>query len=131
MITFSKLFAGESSLQAASDFAELAFNASENAINDPALKRLLGDSGTRFDVLLTTVAPASEIGYFLAHRFSAQLVLYCTAQASVPHMDYAVGMPHNPAYIPFAVTGYNRDMNFFQRMVNTAVTNFVLFMRYG
>lgn len=118
-------------MAAASKFTELSFNASENAVLDPVFKKIIGDPKSKFDIVMTSVAPGNEIGYFFTHRFNSQLVIYCTAQVSLPQMDYALGMPHNPAYIPFALTGFNRKMNLFERVVNTAVTNLALIMRYA
>ncbi len=37
-------------------------------------------------------------------------------------MDWAMGMPHNPAYLPFALMQFQAPMNFFQRVVNTIGT---------
>ena len=44
---------------------------------------------------------ASEVGYYLAHRGDANLVLFSTLMASFSPMDHAMGMPHNTAYLPF------------------------------
>ena len=56
----------------------------------------------------------NEMGYYLAHRFNASLALYFTAQVACPWMDFAIGQPHNPAYIPAMMTTHDTEMSFFE-----------------
>jgi hypothetical protein len=38
-------------------------------------------------------------------------------------MDHAMGMPHNPAFLPFPFFDFQQDMNLLQRIINTVSTN--------
>jgi hypothetical protein len=78
--TYSLLFKGGDNFAAISKFLELSLNASDNLMSDPQMRKLLDEDSTKFDVVLATIIPGSEIAYFLAHKFKAQLVIYCTAQ---------------------------------------------------
>ena len=37
-------------------------------------------------------------------------------------MDYAVGQPHHPAYLPMAFSNFLPSMNFLERVANTFMT---------
>ena len=52
----------------------------DNLLTDPEMMKLTQNPDTKFDVVMTSFIPTSEVAYFLAHRFGAQLVLYCSAQ---------------------------------------------------
>lgn len=70
---------------------------------------------------------ANEAGYYLAHRFGrARLCLYLTVQRSMPTMDHAMGMPHNPALLPFFALPFAapREMDLHQRIASTVATLF-------
>ena len=98
----------------------------DNLLTDPEMMKLTQNPDTKFDVVMTSFIPTSEVAYFLAHRFGAQLVLYCSAQNSISPMTHALGMPHNPSYSPFVILGYNRRSlasSLVARTINTIVTN--------
>ena len=98
----------------------------DNLLTDPEMMKLTQNPDTKFDVVMTSLIPTSEVAYFLAHRFGAQLVLYCSAQNSMSTMTHALGMPHNPSYSPFVILGYNRRSlasSLIARTINTIVTN--------
>ena len=82
-----------------------------------------------FDVVVVSVFMANDAGYFLANHFGADLVLYFTCQISLPFMNHAMGMPHNPAYMPLIVFNFKPPLTFFQRVLNTIATT--LFHHYG
>ncbi len=44
---------------------------------------------------------ANEVGYYLAYRHKAPLILYATVQGSFSAMSMAMGQPHNPSFQPF------------------------------
>ena len=54
-----------------------------------------------FDMVICFGMLTNELGYFLAHYFDTQLVLYGTMQSSTEWFDHAVGQPHNMAFQPF------------------------------
>jgi hypothetical protein len=60
------------------------------------VKQLLAENA-KFDVVLNSVFVANEMGYYLAHKFNATLVLYFTLQCSNINIDQALGQPHSPA----------------------------------
>ncbi len=37
-------------------------------------------------------------------------------------MDYAIGQPHHPAYLPMAFSNFLPSMNFLERVANTLMT---------
>ena len=102
---------------------EAALAGTESVLNNPIMKNLLDDPSTRFDVVITVYFPGHEASYYLADRFKASLVLFFTGQTSVPSISHAMGMPHNPALLPFPLLGYPLQMNIWQRTVNFVVTN--------
>ena len=107
-----------------SELIELGMEGNRNVFKDPSIKKLLSDPNTKFDVVMTVFFSAHEAGYYLAHRFQAQLVLYCTGQVSLPMIDHAMGMPHHPGLLPLGLFDYEPyKMNFWQRTVNTIATN--------
>ncbi len=109
-----------------SDFAmvpqlmEAALGANDNALGDSTLRREL-EKG--FDIVVVSPFFASEAGYHLAHRSQAHLVLYYTCQASISFMDWAMGQPNTPAYMPFILIDFSPPFTFLQRVFN-AVAGF-------
>lgn len=98
----------------------------DNLLTNPEMLKLTQNPDTKFDIVMTSIIPTSEVAYFLAHRFRAQLVIYCSAQNAVSQMTHALGMPHNPSYSPFIMLGYNRETlatSLIARTINTIVTN--------
>ena len=78
---------------------------------------MLDNPTTKFDVVIAVYIVGHEAGYYLAERFHASLVLYFTAQLSMPTIDHVLGMPHHPL-LPFGPTLFSLKMNFWQRTVN-------------
>ena len=98
----------------------------DNLLTNPEMLKLTQNPDTKFDIVMMSIIPTSEVAYFLAHRFRAQLVIYCSAQNAVSQMTHALGMPHNPSYSPFIMLGYNRETlatSLIARTINTTVTN--------
>ena len=100
-----------------------AITASDAALNNPVMKKLLENPKTKFDVVIVVYFVGHEVGYYLADRFNASLALYFTGQMSMPTIDHAMGMPHNLALMPFPVLSYPVQMSFWQRVANFLVTN--------
>ena len=73
----------------------------------------------KFDVTIVYGFLTNEIGYYIAHRFNSSLVLYSAQQSSTITIDYAMGQPHNPAYLPSNGLTYKTPMNFKERLFNT------------
>jgi hypothetical protein len=88
------------------------------------MQALLNDPTTKFDVAMVIPFFGDEVGYYIAQRFNASLVLYFTGQVSVSWVDEAMGQPHNTAYMPTVILPFTSEMNFFQRAINT-LGNFV------
>ena len=113
-----------------SELIELGLEGNRNVLSDQRIKNLLSDPSTKFDVVITLFFAAHEAGYYLAHKFQAQLVLYCTGQVSIPMIDHAMGMPHHTGLLPLALFDYDTyKMNLWQRTVNTIATNIMELMR--
>ena len=85
---------------------EDCINASGSALEHPTMKRMLDNPKTKFDVVIAVYIVGHEAGYYLAERFHASLVLYFTAQLSIPTIDHAMGMPKHPALLPFGPTHF-------------------------
>ena len=81
-----------------------------------------------FDVLITLPLLGNEASYYLAHKKNSSLALFVTAPFSFPHISWAMGDIHNPAFMPSPVTGFSQSMNLLQRVQNTLATaGFLLF----
>ncbi len=96
-----------------------AVDANDNALGNPQLRKQL-DNG--FDVVLVSSFFCSEAGFYLAKRSDAALALYFSGQVSLSLMDWAVGQPHNAAYLPFAMVDFQAPFTFVQRVINTLAT---------
>eukprot|EP00095_Tigriopus_kingsejongensis_P005737 maker-scaffold28_size608977-snap-gene-1.14 protein:Tk05737 transcript:maker-scaffold28_size608977-snap-gene-1.14-mRNA-1 annotation:"udp-glucuronosyltransferase 2c1" len=98
-----------------------SLDANREALASPALQAHI-QSRTKFDVVIVLAFIANESGYYLAHHFGADLVLYFSGQASLPWMDHALGMAPNPAFVPMIGMSCQHPMTFFQRVKNTVLT---------
>ncbi len=45
-----------------------------------------------------------------------------TGQVSFSFVDWAVGQPHNPSYLPFALTDWHAPLSFPKRVVTAIAT---------
>ena len=55
-----------------------------------------------------------------------------TAGYGFPNINWGMGDPYNPSYMPSPLTGYSQTMSFGQRIVNTgAVLAYILLRRYN
>ena len=52
------------------------------ALSHPEMIKLIRDNNTRFDMVIVPSFLANEAGYYLAHKFKAQLGLYFSGQVS-------------------------------------------------
>jgi glucuronosyltransferase len=102
---------------------DTAVAASDIAINHHIMKKLLADPNTRFDAIIVIPMIACEAGYYLAHKWKAELVLYSTIQTKMSFMSHAMGQPHNPATNTFGLLSYRAEsMTLLQRVQNTILT---------
>ena len=74
----------------------------DNALSHQEIQEYLRN-GKKFDMLLCMAVMMGETGYYLAHRMDAALGLYFTGMVSFVTIDYAMGQPHNSAYLPMPV----------------------------
>lgn len=56
--------------------------------------------GPKFDVVMVSLFPTNEVGYFLAHKLNATLVLFSSYQGSPPWLLRTMAMPFEPAVYP-------------------------------
>lgn len=89
---------------------------------DPGADLTIPFQNTVFDVTIVLPFLANEVGFFLAHRFKSAQVQYFTGQVSASTMDFSMGQPHNPAYLPFLMFQYTHPMTFPKRILNTVAT---------
>jgi glucuronosyltransferase len=105
------------------DLVNTAIELNENALKHPEIKKLLADPTTKFDVVIVSPFLAGETGYFLAHKWNAELALYLTGQSKLPFLSSAMGQPHNPALSTIPLLPYSAEsMTLFQRVQNTILT---------
>ena len=71
----------------------------------------------------------NEASYYLAHRKNSSLALFNTSPFSFPYLNWAMGNPHNPAFMPSPISGFSQDMTFLQRTVNTLVNTASILFR--
>ena len=92
---------------------------SRAALTHPEVQELLAEAS----VDVVCVVPfGNEVGYYLAQKLNATLALLWTGTVSMPHINWAMGNPHNPATVPMPLTGYTHPMTFPQRIINTLAT---------
>ncbi len=110
------------------DVMQGAVDANDNALGNNRLRNHL-DIG--FDVVIVNSFFCSEAGYYLAQRGDAALVLYLSGQVSISNLDWAVGQPHNTAYLPFPMLDFQPPFTFPQRVINTIGTYLYHMFRQG
>ncbi len=124
------------------DLMNFGLELSENAVKHPIMQDMLKDPvKNKFDLVLVSPFLATEVGYYLAHKFNASIAIvrigtvelmieilkssslqYFTAQSSLPFITTAMGMQTNTAVSPMAILPYTTDMNLVQRVINTVIT---------
>eukprot|EP00095_Tigriopus_kingsejongensis_P001002 snap_masked-scaffold1486_size38793-processed-gene-0.2 protein:Tk01002 transcript:snap_masked-scaffold1486_size38793-processed-gene-0.2-mRNA-1 annotation:"udp-glucuronosyltransferase 2b30-like" len=108
-----------------------ALKSTEDALKSAPLKAHIAKK-TKFDVVVVSAFLANDAGYYLAHYFESDLVLYFTGQTSMSWMDHAMGMSPSPSFVPFTLFSFQHPMSFLQRVGNTvAVFIFEHVMRAG
>lgn len=86
-----------------SNWATLAENLAVSVMNE--LSNLGFLKHQEFDLVVAYgLATPNQIGYYLAKRWNATLVLYSAAQVSTIEYDAVFGQPHNTAILPFMIT---------------------------
>ena len=103
------------------EMIEISVNNNRMALRTPQVKDLLKDD-IKVDVVVTAPAFGNEAGYYIAHRKNASLVTFLPVPASGPHINWAIGDPFNPAYVPNVVLDFASHMSFKERCINTLVT---------
>ena len=88
------------------------------AILSPQVQELL-DRGN-IDVIIVKPQFGNEAGYYVGHKLNATLVFFTTFPYSQPELNWAVGDSHNPAFTPHMMLGLSQNMNFKERLINTA-----------
>ena len=84
------------------------------------------------DVVISLPVFANEVGSYIAYKKNATLVPFMTAGYGFPNINWGMGDPYNPAYMPSPLTGFSQTMSFGQRIVNTgAVLAYILLRRYN
>ena len=84
------------------------------------------------DVVISLPVFANEVGSFIAYKKNATLVPFMTAGYGFPNINWGMGDPYNPSYMPSPLTGYSQTMNFGQRLINTgAVLAYILLRRFN
>lgn len=108
---------------------DMACDVNDIGLGLPEMKKLY-DTNAQFDVVLVSVLFCNEPGFYLAHKFNASLALYSTTQVAWSFMDWAMGQPHNPAYLPLSLFSYKPgEMTLLQRTLNTVGTVAVHMLR--
>ena len=96
---------------------KVSLDSNKGAILSSEVQELLRSQ--EFDVMITLPLLGNEASYYLAHRKNSSLALFITAPFGFPYLNWAMGNPYNPAYMPSPITGFSQDMTFFQRTANT------------
>ena len=89
------------------------------ALKLPRIQSWIRDSTTKFDAVIVMPMWMNEVGYYLAHKFDASLVLFSSYQVSFPWINEAMGQPTNFAYMPNMFLSYGPQMTFWERLLNT------------
>ena len=84
------------------------------------------------DVVISLPVFANEVGSYIAYKKNATLVPFMTAGYGFPNINWGMGDPYNPSYMPSPLTGFSQTMSFGQRIVNTgAVLAYILLRRFN
>ena len=121
MISREKLASGGDPNPPVVELFKSAFMTHDKALGHPEFRDLL-NKGKKFDVMLVSNFLCGEGAYYVAKKFEASLALYFTVQVSTSMIDWAMGQPHNPSFLPAAMVDYATDMNFPQRVINYMAT---------
>ncbi len=83
-----------------------------------------------FDIVIFQPYLTGEVGYHLAHRSGATTVLMVALQNSASSfVSWAIGQPHNPAYLPNFFVNLAHPMTFWERLTNTYLFVMEIFHR--
>ena len=107
---------------------DISMKLNQQALETKEVQDIL--TNRKIDVFITVPAFANELGYYLAKKTDASLVIFLTAPFGMINSNHAIGDPSNPAYMPTPITGYTQKMTFTQRLVNTGVTVAYMALRY-
>ena len=113
------------------DFTALLHTGAEcnkAALNHPKIKRIL-EKKEKFDVGVVVPIFCNEAGYYVVEKTNATLVQFLPSTHSFQWSNWAVGNPHNPAYMPNVMPQFPKKMNFFERFLNTLVSIAMSLMR--
>ena len=72
-------------------------------LTNPEVRKILSE---KIDVMISMPVTGNEIAYFLAYKQNASMVLWSPQQNPFSIYDFAIGQPHNPAYIPNIFTSF-------------------------
>ena len=82
-------------------FKQVETSVPKNSEAVTKIKPFLEKEESKFDVVISSARMSNEMGYYLAHRSNASLILFSTHQQPFPGMNLGMGQPNNPAYVPF------------------------------
>lgn len=102
--------------------AELAHLVCEYGFNSENLQNFLKEKNS-FDIVLMERF-TSDCFLSIAKIYRVPIVTLYTWKL-LPWIDYRVGNPNNPAYVPNLFLSYSDKMNFFQRVENTLLNIFL------
>ena len=107
---------------------EISMQLNKQALNTKEVQDIL--TNRKIDVFITVPAFANELGYYLAKKTDASLVIFLTAPFGMINCNHAIGDPYNPSYMANPITGYTQEMTFTQRLINTGITVAYMALRY-
>ena len=108
---------------------DLSVESNREAFLHPAVQEIISHQSV--DVVIVLPVLGNEAGYYLAQKKNASLALFLTVPYTTPELSWAIGDTYNPSYMPNPLLGYTQDMNFLQRLLNTAVnTAYLVFRRF-
>ena len=107
---------------------DMSLDSNREAFHHPSVQDIIQNKP--LDVMIVTPFLGNEAAYYLAQKKNASLVPFLSVPYTMPEVSWAMGEPYNPSFMSHPILGL-KDMNFVQRVLNTAVMIAgVLFRRF-
>lgn len=110
-------------------FSTLAREVANSSLSHLIQHEKFFEENTTFDITIAMAVGFSETSYYVAWKFNSTLALYFAQQMALSTQSWALGQPHNPAYIPMIGMEFTHPMNFWQRCINLVMTVSLTLMR--
>ncbi len=110
----------EEVLLAGTRLVDDVIDGNRKALLNPDFRREL-DKG--FDLIMVYSMVPRDVGYFMVHKTNAAFVILTDGgQGPLAHTSWAVGQPHNLAYMPFAGMNARHPLDLPTKILSLVIT---------